>query len=699
MTLQLDPNLESPILALLAFLALGAWAIWSYARTRTPIGAGARRLLLGLRLAASLLLSAMIGGLSLGLERTSEEPPLLRVLVDASASMSRPEGPEPGGPSRYAAALDLLDGVESRWGDRLRIEATAFGADLMSGTMPARATAPFTDLGGALAALPPAEAGEALLVLSDGCDTEGRLWSGRLDRGRRIHAVALGDSLSPPDLRIERVDALPILRRGRRLPLEVLVGAVGETPRAGRCVIREGDRVLATEAWQLEPGESQARLPFSLEIEELGQHLLEIELRADGDWSGDSSPQNDRRLQTLQVVESRLKVLLLAGSPDWDLAALVQALRGEEALSLELVTAGPDGAPRRTDSGEAWSPEDEEVHGLLLHSWHADWEPDLLERLPLRGGVALLAGFLERPGRARLPAAWRLDLAPALPVGRELTASWGEDASRHPALTGARAAGALPREQAPLESVQRAPLAAGRVLLRAGGEALLMTRELGGQRLALCGGRGFWRWSLRGEEGGLLHAELFSGLLRWLARENPPERLALSWEGEILASTAGRLRAELFDEDFNPLGNGELEWSLERADTLVATGRFAPAGDAGFETELPALPAGAYALSVEARLPSGERLRRTLELPVLAPRGELMDLAARPETLRWLAARGRGEYIEAGDLARLDEHLDFTPRLESSRRLLRVWQHPLTFLLLLGLLGIEWGLRKRFGMI
>ncbi len=697
--MQFDPNLESPLLALLALVALGGWAVWSYARTRTPIGAGSRRLLLGLRLAASLLLSVMIGGFSLGLERVREKPPLLRVLVDASASMSRSAAGESGGVNRYDAARALLEAADRRWGERLRIEASAFGAGLMSGPLPETATGPLTDLGGALAALPPAEAGEALLILSDGCDTEGRLWSGRLDTGRRIHTLALGDSLSPPDLRIDRVDALPVLRKGRRLPLGVLIGAEGETPRSGHCVIRDDEKVLARQAWQMEPGESQARLSFGLDIEELGQHLLEIELKPDGQWDGDSSPENDRRLQSLRVVESRLKVLLLAGSPDWDLAALVQSLRGEETLALELITAGPDGVPRRTDTGEPWSPEEAPIHGLLLHSWHADWEPDLLDRLPLQGGVALLAGFLERPGRARLPTNWALDLAPAPPVGRELTAHWGEDAGRHPALAGALALGPLPREQAPLESVQRSPLAAGRVLLRAGGEPLLVTRELGGQRIALCGGRGFWRWSLRGEDGALLHAELFSGLLRWLARENPPERLAVSWEGEILASRPGLLHAEAFDEDFNPLRDAVLDWSIERVDTLVATGRFAPAGDEGFRAELPALPAGAYALSVGARLPSGERLERSLELPVLLPRGELMDLAARPETLRWLAARGGGAHLATGDLAELDAHLDFTPRAESSRRLMRLWQHPLAFLLLLGLLGLEWGLRKRFGMI
>lgn len=693
--MNLSPHLDAPILALAVLLVLGAWTWRAYARTLTPIGAARRRFLLALRLTASLLLALMLGGLSLGVERVSEEQPLLRVLVDASASMARPAAGEAGS-SRYDRARATVGEVEQRWGERLRIEARPFGDGLETGPLPESATAPVTDLGAALAALPPAIPGEALLVISDGCDTEGGLWSSRLDDGRVIHALALGDSLSPPDLRIERVEAMSILRKGRRLPLTVVLAAAGGAPRSGLCRIREGETLLAEVEWSLEPGEAQARLDFSLEVEGLGQHLLEVEVSGEGE---DRSPENNRRLHALRVVESRMKVLALAGRPDWDLAAIVQGLRGEEALALELVSAGPEGRLRRTATGADWLPDEEEVHGLLLHSWHPAWDADLLERLRLRGGALLMAGFLERPGRARLPADWRLDFEGTPATLREQSVEWGSGAARHPALQGAMVAGPRPREQPPLETVGFNPLVTGRALLSTGVDVVLATRELGGKRLATCSGRGFWRWALRGEGGALLHAELFSGLLRWLSREDPPERLVVEWGEALIASRPGRLSAEVFDADFRPQAEADLEWSLLRADTLLAAGRFAPGAEAAFAAVLPALPVGVYRLAVSADLPSGERLERELELPVLLPRRELSDLASRPETLRWLAARGGGQFILDGELAALDNHLDFTPRLQRSRSLRRLWQHPLAFLLILTLLGLEWGLRKRFGMI
>lgn len=702
--MAVETHLAAPLAALIAALLLCGWSLWAYRRTLSPLGAGQRRSLLALRLAASLLLALMLGGLDLVLDRRRSEAPLLRVLVDASASMQRPAGPGAESPSRYARAQALLAALTERFGDRLRLAPAAFGGGLLTGgdALPESATAPSTDIGAALAALPPAEPGEALLVISDGCDTEGGLWAGTLRGGRPVHGIALGDSVAPADLRLDRVEALPVLRKGARLPLAAEIAITGDAPREGRLRVREGERVLAESDWLLEPGETRARLELPLALEAVGEHLLELSIERAG--PPDAAPANDRRLVSVRVVESRLRVLVLAGRPDWDLGALLDGLRGDEALSLVAVTPGPGGVLREAATGRPWSPEAEEWHGLVLHSWQAGWDPGLLERLRLRGGVLVLGGFLEQAGGARLPARWQLALPRGATAAGELEPRlhWGADAAQHAALQGALALGTDPASLPAIESASANPLVGGRALLATGAGPVLVARELGGQRLAVCSGRGFWRWPLHGETGGPLYEELASGLLRWLAREDPPERLLVDWGEEPLAAgQPGRLRAEVFDPDFRPLAEAELDWSIRqlRGDSLLAAGPFAREAEVGFLAQLPALPAGVYRLALRARLAGGETLTRSLELPVDNSPRESMELAARPETLRWLAAQTGGRVIAAEDLAALEAALDFTPRVSTNRQILRLWQHPLAFLLLLSLLGIEWGLRKRFGMV
>ena len=699
-------DLARPLAAFFVFALLAAWALRAYARSLPPLPAGRRILLTSLRLAASLLLALMIGGLSGVLRIEEREPHRLRVLVDASASMSRAAGAATGSPSRYESALALLAGAEERWGGRLELIPAHFGLGLDEGEPPLAPTAGGTDIGAALAALPTPRPGESGILISDGRDTEGGLWASRLQAGRPLHTVLLGDTLPPADLRIERVDALPVVHRGTRLTLGVELSSQGGGARAGRFAIRDGERELTDLEWEMAPGQSRLRLEIPLIFDETGRHL--VEMRAIGEGGQDEAQENNRRLLSVQVIEGKLEILALAGSPDYDLATIVRGLQGETGLALTLVTAGPDGELREVATGEPWRPEDAEYHGLLLHSLHRSWPANLLDRLRIQGGVLMLQPFLRTANGERLPKRWQL---PRQPVGErlaELRLGWGAAASRHPALQGALAAGLDPREQAPVAGALVCELPGARVLLAdADSNApVLVTRELGGERLALFTAEAYWRWGLRSSDGGLLPEEIFSGLLRWLAREDPPGRLQVSWEGEsLIAGQPGELSAEFFDPDFSPLAGASLSWRLRRDGELIRAGEFGEEGRAEYRTSLPALPEGVYELEVQAREPGGELVEKTVELPVLPPDREMLHPAANPESLRWLAARSGGIFLASGGDGRealldaIERKIDFEPERRSVSRALRLWQHPLAFLLLLALLAAEWGLRKRFGMV
>ncbi|MBN2170965.1 MAG: hypothetical protein JW819_06580 [Candidatus Krumholzibacteriota bacterium] len=692
-------TLDRPLPALLVFLALAVWTLRIYARTQPPLPLARRAWLAGLRLAASLLLALMLGGLGWTRTATHREPPRLRILVDASASMGRADAV--GGAARYDRARALAVEAERRWRDRLDVSIQAFGAGLLAGEPPATPAAGATDLGAALAELPPPVEGEAVLLVSDGRDTEGALWASSLASGRPLHAILVGDTLPPADLRVDRVEALPVLRQGTRLPLTVEILCQGAAARQGTLRVSEGGATLVERPWRLPADEQRLRLEAPLILDAPGQHLLAIELLT---GEADAVPENDRVLLPLRVVEGRLRILILAGRPDWDLAALAHGLRGEAALELRLVGAGPRGELRDLATGAAWDPAAEPIHGLCLHSLHPAWPSDLLERLDLQGGVLLLGGALTGPA-VHLPPAWGLSVGrAAAPPRPEREIRWGPDAARHPAVRGALAAGLDPRALGPWESIQGQPLDGGRALLTSGGRTVLATAERGGRRLAVLAGRGFWRWSLQPGDGALLLQELMSGLLRWVAREDPPARLSVTWEGEALsAGQPGHIRAELFDEDFAPLPGGILRWELREGRSLLAAGDFEPdAESGGYRGRLPALPGGRYQLGVTARTPAGESLTLERELPVLTPDREFRRPAAATDALRWLAAVSGGRFlVDAGGdvLAELAPVLDTSPRLRRRTVSTRLWQEPALFLLLLGVLAAEWALRKRLGMV
>ncbi|MCP4546747.1 MAG: VWA domain-containing protein [bacterium] len=696
-------TLTHSLIAGLVFLSLAIWTIYAYSRSLPPQTPPVRMTLTALRLAASLLLSLMVGGIGLAGRGQEEVKPRLHILIDTSASMSRLDADTAD--NRFDRARMIQAAAVERWEDRLTVDLRPFGITPLGRELPVDAMSPGTDIAAALAAVPPTGAENYVMLLSDGRDTEGNLWGGSIDAGPPIFSILVGDSLPPADLRIEALDALPVLHKGGRLPLTVTVAAQGEAPRSGKLTLREGDNTILEQQWALPPGVNTLQVEAPFALEETGRHFIEVEVSGTGP---DAAPENNRRLLSLRVVEGTLRILVLGGLPDWDLSSLMHSLRGEEFLEFDLVSAGENGAMRLADDGSPWSPTGEDYHGLLLHSLHPDWPVDILEQVQVRGGTLVLGNYLLDMNRARGLPGWNLSPDRGTYQRRECPIGWGRDASRHPAVQGVLAVGLQPDNLAPLETGFASPLRGGRELMHADCGSILRVAELGGRRLAVFSGRGFWRWGLRDGDGGLFQAELFSGLLRWLAREDPPDRLTVNWDAESLqAGLPGVLSAELFDADFEPSPGARLDWTLRHNDDLTAVGEFTEeVGPGHYRADLPALPEGVYALVVRAQNAAGEELRRELDLPVTPPDREILYPAADAATMRWLAARSGGLFlggdsgsIRSAGFEAIEERIDFTPTYLARSSAWKLWQHPLLFLLLLALLGIEWGLRKRFSMI
>ncbi len=688
--MNLDLHLDRPWIFLTVLLVLSAWTFWVYLRTKPETRPGARRLLNALRLAASLLLALMLGGWSLEWTRSLSEPPRLRVLLDASASMSLPKSPGEEEPTRYATALELLDELAAE--SDLELKVSAFGEGLVEGDPPRGADLAFTDLGATLDELPAPRPGEKLLILSDGQDRGGGLWARA--SSRPILAMMLGDSVPRPDLRLERPRAPSILQVNERGRLRAEIHSVQGGARQGRLLLREGEEILHEEAWSMGEGPGRLEIEIPLLFEDEGSRRLSLELSGEG---ADANPENNLQVFGLDVLDERLEILVLAGRPGWDLPFMLDALRGQENLSLRLVLGGPGGIPRDAETGEAWQPNDERVDGLILHSLGPGWSEWLADLDP--GGVFLFPRALEMSG---FPEEWGLDID-ALPLrGGEFAAGWAPEAFRHEALGAleARAGAAAPLPE--LEALTALEAPGLRSLVESAGATVLGARVWKGRRQVILAGEGLYRMAL-GEGGGRENlAALYSGLVRWVSRRNPPERIQiLPPERPRTSGRATSLRAGLFDADFRRLERGELLWTLRRDGELVDSGAFqAPAREGDdFTAALPALPAGDYTLDLRARLDSGESLERRTDLSVLPDHGEFARAEASPTALRWLSASSGGAFFPQVDLEALREELPRSGHEEIRRIRLRIWDHPLFFLLFLGLLAAEWGLRKRYGLV
>ena len=166
-----------------------AWL--AYARIATPLGAGTRALLIGLRAVTLVLLIATLLRPVMLVPPSAANNSLLPILVDVSRSMRLTDG---DGPSRLARAQAIVRDLQAKLSTEYRLELLTFGDALAPGDVDQlTATARRSDLSGAIADLADRHRDHKLagvIVISDGGDTAAQ--EGESARSVSAPVIAVG---------------------------------------------------------------------------------------------------------------------------------------------------------------------------------------------------------------------------------------------------------------------------------------------------------------------------------------------------------------------------------------------------------------------------------------------------------------------------------------------------------------------------
>jgi hypothetical protein len=243
--------------------------------------------------------------------------------------------------------------------------------------------------------------------------------------------------------------------------------------------------------------------------------------------------------------------------------------------------------------------------------------------------------------------------------------------------------------------------------LKVDARSLLMDSEtslpvLGESRIGL--GRSFllginetWRW--RYKVGERDQERFWLQLLRYAAEE-PYEavdgRVALDADlVDATPATPVRVRARVLGDDDLPAKDARVIINVLQDGSIVRSQAMTSA-NGRFTTTLLDLPEGSYTLQLDAgpTLPHPSvplRVQRSYQ-------AEMADLSTDDDVLRRLARASGGEFL------RLDQ-IDTLPRRLTEMRPQTagfvertLWDSPQLYAFVVGCLGIEWALRKRFGL-
>jgi uncharacterized membrane protein len=725
----------------LAFAAALVLAWLAYASIPTPLGAGTRTLLVGLRTLTLVLLIAILLRPVRVVPPSAANNSLLPILVDVSRSMRLTDG---NGPSRIERAQAIVRDLQARLSTEYRLELLTFGDALAPADVDhLAATARRSDLSGAIADLADRHRGHKLagvIVISDGGDTAAQEGESARSVSAPVIAVGVGDPVAARDREIVNFTAGEPLLAGASIDLSVSASSAGFGTDPVEIRISANGRPVDLRRVTPKAEGAPIHEVFTVSPEPAVATVYTVEIPfADGELAR----ENNIRSVLVPPQAGRRKILIVEGAPGYEHTFLKRALAQDPGLDVDAVVRkgqnddGHDtfyvqaGGTRVAALASGYPAKRSELFvydGIIFGNIEANFfTRDQLELtsefVAARGGGLLVLGArsFDRQGLAGTA------LEEVLPV--DLTARRGtvarasadsavavantpaltEDGSAHPAMRLAASAAESRRrwsELPPLASVAAVggPRPGAQILAVAiGGGApvqpLIAAQRYGQGRSMVFAGEASWQWRMMRPATDTSYETIWRQIARWLTAGSPGP-VSIAAMSPSVPGITDRITVTVRNEDYAPVGNAE-----------VTIGVTAPNGQT--RTLTPALSSpqeGRYAVAARFDQPgvyridatavrAGEKLgTATRQVLVGGADLEMTQPRLNEAVLRRLASATGGKYLAADEAHRLpalvrESHADAgTPELRD------LWHNGWSLLAIISLLAVEWTVRRQVGL-
>lgn len=754
------------VLGVCAAIAL-AEAVLAFVRRGDRFDRGTALAVLGLRVLAVAAVFAVAFELTLRLDHVTDPTQRVVVLVDRSASIAVPDASEPGAASetrqaRIERVWAESAGARTLWRDRgVSVDVLGFDAAVapLTGeaaeTLAGTPTGAASDLTGAIAALVgdeqrPDDRVAAVVVLSDGlvggADAEAASAhlldvAGKL--GVPVTAVAVG-APALRDVAVADVRAGEFAFVENVTEFEATIVAHGlEGKTAAVSLVRNGERV-AERKLRLRGDGVPSRVEFEVAPDRVGQFVYEIAVE---EIAGEATLANNRRAFVVKVLRDKVRVLHVAGRPDWDVRALRTLLRRDpnvELLSYYILRDFDDIAREDTDAlslipfptEELFEQELGSFDVVILHNFDAvphqvaQYIDNIAQFVDEGGALVLIGGDLGFSdggyGTPSLARQLPIDVRRAPPLRRERVRPVLTEAGRRHPITGWLLAGdgrgwdALPELDAwnPVSLTDRDDIGAITLLAhpdeldaRGRPRPLVAVSEPGKGRVVALATGSTWRLGFAPElalvDGARPYDLLWLGVVRWLLRDDSSGRLSLETDKpRYRVGEPVRLLARTSTAAYAPEPGIAVTWSvapLVPDAAATARGSWTTDDQGRAEETIASLEVGSYVATAAREGDGGGEVTRVF---IVEPPGRELariDADAGTARMRRLAEASGGAFVEAAAGQTLPDELPLGELAEadrtrvSARRELALWGGPMALVLLLFAFGGEWWLRRRAG--
>lgn len=544
-------------------------------------------------------------------------------------------------------------------------------------------------------------------------------------RGIPVFPVAVGLQ-EPDDVSIRNIVMQEVAFSGDIVPVQVQILSKGYEKRNAKLTIHLNDRPgpVFQRNIRLQGGIQFEDVEFTMDLSEKGAARVTVAIEP---FEDEISVVNNRVERSTNVVNEKVNVLYIEGNNRWEFRYLSAILKRDPRLNTTFISssAGPEFARNSPEYIERFPSKREEafkydliILGDVDSAFFSQEELGLLEELVRDRGASLLVLC----GPMHTPSSYAgTPVETLLPVRFDADGKWEMTAeSIYPVLTPeGRSSMVMLLENDPEENdriwSRAAPLdhlppltgvKPGATVL-----ATLSDATTGSQVYPLFSWHRYGTgkcmniatdrlWRLRFKTGDKYHWRIWSQSIQFLTLSRlmgEHKRIRLETDRTLYQDgEQTRLYAHVLDEDFEPVVQPSFEITVNGADGNALRERVSLQPDRTspglYEGYFTAPVAGRYRL--EANEDDAE-ISNTTEFQVAMVNRELSDTNMRRDELQRIAQLTGGKMLEPSELSKLGGLLDPEPVTTTVLSERSLWDGWLVALLLVGLLGMEWILRRR----
>lgn len=667
------------------------------------VGGRDRRTLLLATLRAGMFALVLLAILNPSWVRLTNRPRLPRLLIlqDVSASMDLAGASGPARASETSAKLTSAPTQQAL--SRFRTTIIPFADGLDAGQRQQ------TDLAQALRQGGTRFRPEAVVILSDGAETDGEARAAATDAHRAgvtVSAVGVGSTTPPMDIGPLTVAAVRTVKENQPFALSITVLSSSYSGPQSLEISRDG-QVIARP--QITLSNQMAQFRYQAPGLPAGYHLLTVRALP---RPGEATLTNNERTILIEARRDQTRFVILAGGPSPEYANLKRVLTGLPKMGFDWhVRVARDTWIHDTSV----TPQRETLnlrklldkrHVLVLVNVEAAaLDTAIVRQFVLQGGALAILG-----GARSFGSGGYATLSPVLPVRLA-----GADYSAVPLpLAAPNQAEPLGKDLALAVSPAQwlaapflagsnrvSPAATSAVILRArSGSPLVVTGAAGLGRTLAVATDGTYRWVLSpqaDDRSRRLHEVFWQTLASWLAQPRDDRRVLLMLDPPVAPYGLPVRALVQVSQGLQPTTDAQVTVKVRGAghtETLTCRPTAVPGR---YQAAIGNLDPSTYTVAAEAT--RGSVLGKDERRLVVEPGGaELSRLTLQEGALREVSAAGGGQYAP---LAGLDQLLQAIPATAQTRQVpveRHPWRSSWAFIAILMLCTVEWVLRRRWGV-